>query len=205
MLKKYFLLLFVFSASLIFISGCASSEVAIQDPVVGIIKAAGSETGRILTININDKDIYYLEGSNAVMEELAANAGKVFEIKYSVAKEIEGKIILSVEKAISLGVEMEKKGEKYAPGTAGVKCEFVEIKQNGSEYNCAVKIVNVLGYGPAVPPLGEGRILKLYIPQGSLGNTKIEKGNVLNLQIAAPQQGMGMQENENWQLIKIIK
>lgn len=205
MFRKYFVPFIILSFFIIFIAGCSSSEVAIQDPVVGIIKTAGNENEKMITININDKDIYYLEGSSALMKELAANSGKVYEIKYSGAKETEGKIILSVEKAIPLGVELEKKGEKFAPGTAGVKCELVEVKQSGSEYNCNIKIINVIGYGSAVPPIGEGRILKLNISAGALGNAKIEKGNILNLQIAAPQQGMGMQENDNWQLIKIIK
>lgn len=205
MLKKIFFPLFIITIVISSFRGCSSSEVAIQDPVVGIIKVVGNEQGKALTININEKDVYFLDCSDQLRSELLMNAGKVYEIKYRGAREIEGKIVLEVEKAIPIVVGPEKRQEKFAPGTLGAKCEIVSVKETASEYLCDIKIVSVIGYGPAVSPMGEGRIIKLYAAKQSLGNMKLEKGMKLDLQIAAPQQAMGMQEPGNWELIKIIK
>ena len=105
MLKKYFLLLLIFSISLIFVSGCASSEVAIQDPVVGIIKVVGNDPFTNLAIEINNKVSYILECTEDVKKELLKNQGKVFEIKYNSVKNNEQGVVLVVEKAIPLNTK----------------------------------------------------------------------------------------------------
>ncbi len=82
-------------------TGCSSS-LAIQNPVVGIVQMVGNDPFIKLAVNINDKDIYFLECSKELQAELIKNQNRVFEIVYSDVKKSAEGITLVVEKAIQI-------------------------------------------------------------------------------------------------------
>lgn len=87
--------------SLGILSSCSSS-LAIQNPVVGIVQVVGNEPFTKLAVNLNDKDIYFLECTKEVQAELLKNQGRVYEIIYSDLKKTDEGITLVVEKAIQI-------------------------------------------------------------------------------------------------------
>lgn len=103
MRKRIFCFLFfaVIAISCCYIAGCSSAR-AIQNPVIGIIRAVGNEPFTRLAVNINDKDVYLLECTKEVQAELLKNQQKVYQIIYSEVKESEEGITLVVNKAIQL-------------------------------------------------------------------------------------------------------
>lgn len=103
MLKKVSHSLFgaVIIISLISLCGC-SSAIPIQNPVVGIIQVVGNEPFTRLAVNLNDKDVYFLECTKEVQAELMKNQQKIYEIDYSEVKKSNKEITLVVTKAIPI-------------------------------------------------------------------------------------------------------
>ena len=90
-----------FMAAAIYFHGC-SSKVMIQEPCIGVITIVGNDPFTKLAINVNDKDVYLLECSDALKKELWKNQGRIYQIIYSEVKKTEAGISLVVQKAISL-------------------------------------------------------------------------------------------------------
>jgi len=101
MQNKILVFLFIALIGGVFFSGCSSS-IKVQNPVVGIICITGNEPFAVLSININDKDVYVLECAKEIKDELRKNQGSVYEITYDGIKETDGRITLIVKKAVKI-------------------------------------------------------------------------------------------------------
>jgi hypothetical protein len=92
----------LFSTALFIMSlftGCSSSP-AIQSPAVGVVQVVGNEPFIKLAVNINNKDVYFLECTKEVQDELMKNQNKVYEIIFITTKKSAEGITLVVDKVI---------------------------------------------------------------------------------------------------------
>jgi len=206
-MKNNIFMVLLFSAVILFagiFSGCSSS-IAIQNPVVGIVQMVGNDPFIKLAVNINNKDIYFLECTKELQAELIKNQNRVFEIVYSDVKKTSEGITLVVEKAVQIVVNVPKVAESYSPGTAGVICQIVSIEEKDNSYLCDVKIKQVIGYGSATKLISENNNLKIDFVKNLLNNKKPEAGQQIKLEIAQPMGGMNIPDTKIWTVIKILK
>jgi len=111
---------------------------------------------------------------------------------------------------------VENKGKKYSenvsslsPGSAKVSCNLLEVIEDGNNYTCKIKIVEVYGYGSATMPISVGTSINagmannLEIGSENL-NHYMSSSKILNVELKQQQnRKLGAQKSVNWLIVGI--
>ena len=96
----------------------------------------------------------------------------------------------------------------YAPGTAHVYAELIDVVEHKNSYEYTVEIVTVYGVGSATPPLSRGKKVKTSVAKSLLKNwnkdpASLSAGHKVKMTIRSLQPRMAGSTGPAWQTVAI--